>query len=217
MRRRALAGLAFAAAVLGLTVGHASSLGVSSQRLTAWHSATAVTCTPSTVTLSAVADATVDQASPGTPFGADPTLKVRAATILPLLELLDTNARTLVRFTLPTVPDLCSVTSATLRLNATSAVGGRTLAVLRASASWTEGAVTWATQPGTTGTAVTTASGTGWRSWTVTAHVIAMYGGADNGFVVRDTAESPLLQSYTQIFASRTAATDRPELVVTFG
>jgi large repetitive protein len=204
-------------AALTLAPGHAASLGVTSARLTGWHSAASVTCTPSTVTVSAAADATVDQAAASTAFGGDATLKVRAATILPLLTLLDTNARTLVRFTLPTVPDLCQVTGATLRLHASAAAGGRTLQVLRASAGWTEGTVTWATQPGTTGTAVTAASGTGWRTWTVTTHVTSMYAGTNNGFVVRDAAESPLLQSHEQFFDSRTAAADRPELVLTFG
>lgn len=218
MSRVAIAALALAAVSSGsLVAGHAASPGVTSQRLTGWKSATAVTCTPSSVTVAASADATVDQASPTTAHGAAATLKVRAETLLPLLTLLDTNARTLVRFTLPTVPDLCAVTGATLRLNASATAGSRTLEVLRASASWTEGTVTWATQPGTAGTAVTTASGTGWRSWTVTAHVNALYSGSNTGFVVRDANESPLLQSYEQVFASRTAGASQPELIVTFG
>lgn len=215
--RRATFLLVVVGAAVTLAPGHAASLGVGTQRLGGWHSATAVTCTPSSATVAATTDATVDQAAATTNYGSDPLLKVRAATILPVLTLLDTNARTLIRFPLPTVPDLCAVTGATLRLHAGAAAGGRTLEVLRATAAWTEGTVTWATQPGTTGTAVTTTSGSGWRTWTVTAHVTAMYSGSNHGFVVRDAAESPVLQSYQQDFAGRSAVADQPELVVTFG
>jgi len=214
---RTVAALGATVVVIAAGTAFAASLGVTSQKLTAWDSATSVTCTGSTVTVAAVADSTVDQAAPTTNYGSDTLLKVRAETLLPLLTLLDTNARTLVRFTLPTVPDLCSVTEAKLRLYASTSASGRTLDAFRAGAAWTEGTVTWNTQPATAGTAATTSSASGWREWTVTSHVTTMYSGSNNGFVVRDSAESPVLQSYEQRFNSRTNATDQPELVITFG
>jgi large repetitive protein len=108
------------------------------------------------------------------------------------------------------------VTSARLRLFATAADTGRTLQALRANASWAETTVTWTTQPATTGAAATVASATGWVEWTVTTQVTAIYVGANNGFLVRDAADGNAPQR-TSTFASREAAANRPELVVTFG
>ena len=99
------------------------------------------------------------------------------------------NQRALVHFALPAVPAGCTVTEANLRLNATSATNGRTLQAVALAAPWTEGAVSWSNQPATTGTAATTASGTGWREWTVTAQVNGMYTGANHGFLIRDASE----------------------------
>jgi hypothetical protein len=100
------------------------------------------------------------------------------------------NMRALVRFSLPAAPAGCVLSSATLRLYAASAAGGRTLQALRLAASWSEGGVTWNTQPATTGAAATTASGTGYREWDVGGQVQAMYTGANNGFLIRDAVEN---------------------------
>ena len=64
------------------------------------------------------------------------------------------NLRALVRFNLPAMPQGCSVESATLRIYAKSAASGRTLQAFQLGGSWTEGGVTWANQPATTGGAV---------------------------------------------------------------
>ena len=61
--------------------------------------------------------------------------------------------------------------------------------------------MTWSNQPATTGTAATTASGTGWRQWTVTAQVKAMYTGANHGFLIRDASEGT--GNAAQSFGSR--------------
>ena len=108
------------------------------------------------------------------------------------------------------------VQSATLRLYAASARNGRTLQALRVNASWTENGVTWGSQPATTGTAVTTPSGTGYRQRNVTAQVQAMFdAGANHGFLIRDANEN---QDHEQQFHSREKAPDNPpQLVVTYG
>ena len=192
----------------------AASLGVTSSKLTTWHSATAVVCNPSTVTASANADSYADQDNASSNFGTSTIMKVRAQlTVLGI----GGNSRALVRFTLPAIPDLCTVTGATLRLFASSSDSGRTLEAVRVNAAWTEGGVNWNNKPATTGTAVSVSSGSGYRSWAVTSMVTAMYSGTNNGFLVRDDAESPLLGAPEQRFNTREAASNPPELVITFG
>ncbi|NQV06545.1 DNRLRE domain-containing protein, partial [bacterium] len=84
------------------------------------------------------------------------------------------------------------------------------------SGSWSEGSVTWNTRPGYTGTAATTTSGPGWCSWTVTAHVGAMYSGTKNGFVLMDANAGSAFQ--WQIYWSReSGAANTPQLIVNWG
>jgi hypothetical protein len=166
-------------------------------------------CTnPGSQTVDADADAWVDQLLPLVNHGMDSSLFVRS-------ELLE-NRRALVSFPLPPVPSHCSVTLATLRLYAKSAEGTRILHAYQAAAAWTETGVTWDNQPPTTGDPAATPSGTGWREWTVTTQVQAMYSSSNYGFIVRDSVEDDLLPS-TQTFSSREDASDRPQLVITFG
>jgi large repetitive protein len=76
--------------------------------------------------------------------------------------------------------------------------------------------VTWANQPAAAGAAATVASGTGWREWSVAAHVQEMYGPAGNhGFLIRDATESG--GGFEQQFHSREMNENIPQLVVTFG
>jgi large repetitive protein len=118
---------------------------------------------------------------------------------------------------LPAVPAGCQVTTAKLRLYATSYKTGRTLQALRLFSSWTESGLTWSNQPQTTGPAATAASGAGYRELTVTSQVQAMYApGANHGFLVRDVTENGT--GLDQAFHSREKGTDNPpRLVVTFG
>jgi hypothetical protein len=77
--------------------------------------------------------------------------------------------------------------------------------------------VTWATQPATTGPAVEIPSGSakGWRTWTVTSQVAAMYAaGGGEGFLIRDKVEN---QDAEQQFFAREKALNIPQLVITFG
>jgi hypothetical protein len=130
------------------------------------------------------------------------------------------NQRALVGFTLPTKPSSCSVTAATLKLTDSTSDSGRSIDVLQISpsATWSETAVTWNTQPATTGTAATSSSLSGNQSWTVTSQVQAMYGstGPNNGFLLKDQTESSS-SAKTQVYSTREAATNKPTLEVTFG
>jgi hypothetical protein len=165
-------------------------------------------CTaPGTQTLTAVADSHVRQSNANTNYGTRTTMQVRAA---------NNNRRSLVRFTLPAIPNRCTVTAATLRLYVTAATAGRTYQAFRAAAAWTETGVTWNNQPATAGTAATvvTTGTPGWLQWTVTSQVQAMYP-TNNGFVIRDQTENGP-GSFTNTFSTREGAND-PQLVITFG
>lgn len=178
--------------------------------------AAALFCTnPGTQTVLANADAWLDQGSVNSNKGTDTILKVKSGSG-------SSNARTIVRFTLPAIPASCEVTDARLRLYAASATNGRTLQARRVTAgvpaNWVENTVTWANQPATSATDIaTTTSGAGYRQWTVLAQVQAMYSpGANNGFLVRDATENSAASPEQQLHA-RDKGSDPPQLVVTFG
>lgn len=160
--------------------------------------------------LIASADVQVKQGEPNLNFGTETVLRARSS--------LNNNRRSLLRFTLPTLPAGCTVTASTLRLYNSLPTSGRVISVYQAAATWNEGVATWNNQPGQAGTAVTsTAGATGWQTWTVTTHVIAQYT-TNNGFVLRDQTEDAGTQQQ-QEYHSREFATVslRPELIVTLG
>jgi hypothetical protein len=208
---------------LALALGAIGSVGLSAasfsaQKTNPSNTFTAATnfCTDTDVhTVTANRDTYVDQNSAATATGGSATaMNVQSRNS-------NRNQRVLVAFTLPSKPSTCSVATATLKLNApTTGDTGRTLEALQISpgASWSETTVTWNTQPATTGTAATTTSGTGTRSWTVTSQVQAMYGSTDpnNGFLVKDQSEGNN-PAKTQIYSTREAASNKPTLEVTFG
>ena len=121
------------------------------------------------------------------------------------------------RFDLPAVPAGCQITGAQLRLFAGGAVDGRTLQALRSTRPWTEGGVTWANQPATTGAAATDA--VGHRM----AGVVRDLGGpgdvlraATTDSSIRDASEGGA--GFQQQLHSREKAPDNPpQLVITFG
>jgi hypothetical protein len=156
------------------------------------------------------ADSYVDQSSPNSNFGTSSDLFVRSASG-------NSNRRTLVRFSLPTIPAGCNLAGATLRLYSTSAINGRTIDLYRAATAWTENAVTWNNAPATAGMATSRASGTGVNVWDATAQVQAMYAGTNNGFVVRDQTESSG-SNPQQAYQAReqTPNTQDPELQVSW-
>jgi hypothetical protein len=165
-------------------------------------------CTATTVTVSANADAWIDQNSSSNNFGSDSILKVQAKS--------SNNFRALVRFAMPTsIPSGCVVQSATLRLYAASWTNNRTLQALRINANWSENSVKWSNQPATTGTAATTSSGSGYRQWNVTAQVQAIYdAGANNGFLIRDATEGG--NGYEQQLHAKEKGENPPELLLSF-
>ena len=202
-----------AAAAVGL-----SGASFTSQSANPANTFTAATnfCTDTSLhTVTADRDTYVDQTNATTSTGGTgTTMNVQSRNS-------NRNQRALVGFTLPTKPAACSVVTATLKLNApTVADSGRTLEAsqILPSATWSETAVTWNTQPATTGTAATTTSATGLRSWTVTSQVQAMYGStnANNGFMIKDQTESSS-SAKTQTYSTREAASNKPVLEVTFG
>ena len=160
-----------------------------------------------TQTVAANEDAYVDENAPTANYGNAASLQIQSRQG-------GRNRRTLVHFSLPSAP-FCSVTSATLRLWATAATAGRTLQAYQAATPWTEGTVTWLTQPLATGSPSTTTSATGWIQFDVTAQAQLMFLGVNTGFVVKDAGESQNPAS-TQQFSSREAPTYQPELIITF-
>ncbi|TDD29679.1 DNRLRE domain-containing protein [Kribbella turkmenica] len=167
-------------------------------------------CTPTTVTVGAVADSWLLQSSGGQNYGTDSVLKVDTKS--------GANARAVVRFNLPAIPAGCQLLDAKLRLYATSYKSGRTLQALRLNGPWTETNVTWNNQPATTGTAATAASPTSNRyvEWSVVSQLQSMYAGGNHGFLIRDAVENG--GGSDQGFHSREKGTDNPpRLVFTFG
>jgi hypothetical protein len=197
---------AFVLSTAPVALGHAAGVPVTSGRLSTFRPTTLPpVCTSQTVV--AAADTWVNEQSSKTNYSTSASLTVQARN--------SQNARTLLHFTLPTTPAGCTLTSATLRLNNTSAATGRTVQVFRAGAAWTDSAVTWATMPAPAGTAVDAAAAVGWMQWTVTAHVQAMYTGSNNGFIVRDSSETGNT-IFTQSFDSMDG-TNKPQLVLQWG
>jgi hypothetical protein len=171
----------------------------------ATHTWTVVAPNCTTQTVSADADAWVDQASASNNSGSDTTLKL-------LSKGPSNNARALVRFTsLPAPPAGCELQSATLRLYASASAADRPLEAIRLASGWSETGVTWANQPATTGGVATTTSGLGYREWDVTSQVNAMTAASNHGFLIRDAAENAA--GSEQQFHSREKPTDRPQLV----
>lgn len=165
---------------------------------------------PGTQTLTADADAFLRQSSGGSNLGTSSTLRVQSSQIV----VVPDNERSVVHFALPSIPTYCTLTGATLRLNASSAAAARTIQAYRATATWSETVVTWNNQPGTAGPPATALSGTGWRTWDVLSQVQAMYSGTNAGFVIRDSVEGSLI-ARTQVYSSREGA-NPPELALTF-
>lgn len=127
------------------------------------------------------------------------------------------NQRAFVRFNLPAVPAGCGVAFAKLRLSASAASAGRTLNVQAPSAAWAEsggGGLTWTNQPAVTGTTQGAVAATGFVEWSVTDQVRGQY--TNNfGFRISDATEDDAT-GRTQTFSSREAASNTPQLLITF-
>jgi hypothetical protein len=167
-------------------------------------------CTPGSSTVTASADAWTSEASPSQNKGADSALYVASKNG-------NGDKRALVQFSLPTIPNGCTLSSATFELSAETATAGRTINVSRASAIWSGNTVTWANQPApVAGTAVSATAGTGWRSWTVTSLVQSHYTGSNTGFVVQDSLEGQSSEKQQKYRSIETGGTTKPKLTVSW-
>jgi hypothetical protein len=190
------------------TTGAAFSRTTSSSGNT-FQAMSAFPCTaPGTQTLISSADTYVRQNQATTNFGGAATLHVRSQNN-------GRNRRTLVQFVLPAIPNRCTITAATLRLNTTSLSAGRTYQAYRLASAWAETTVTWNTQPATSGAPATATTAAGWVPWTVTSIVQTMYASGNYGLLVKDQTEDAYPQATNQ-YSSRTGA-NPPQLVITFG
>lgn len=173
---------------------------------------------PGDTTLIATEDSHVRQDAPTDEFGSAEDLFVTSEETGILLKT-SRNRRTYVKFTLPTLPEACVIRAAALRLYAESAASGRTIQAFRAAGTWTEADLNWSNRPDPAGTAAISASGLGWRTWSVLAHVLAMSTpGSNHGFMLRDSTEDQSGQE--QRYSSREdndAQPNPPELVITIG
>ena len=164
-------------------------------------------------TITADKDTFLDQSNAAsTTNGGSPAMTVRSRSN-------SRNAYAVVGFTLPTKPSGCSVTSATLKVFATSAETPRTIEAYRVTSSWTEAGANWNNSPTFTTPATTSAAGTGLRSWTVTTQVQALYGSSNpnSGFLLKDQSNDAGGNGQTQTYSTREAASNKPTLEVTFG
>lgn len=170
---------------------------------------------PSGTTQSVVNDTFVDEADAATAQGGSTTLRVAAGSS-------SARAHTYLRFP-PLNPPLqphCTITSATLRLYATSSQGPGPIMVFRASTTWTSADNTWDTVPRPTpvGTGVGGAAGApGLHTWDVTELTKEVYAGTNDGYLVKYAAETdPARATIYESLDSLTVA-NRPQLVLTWG
>ena len=214
---RALAGAGLLAAVFGVGVAVAATLGVSSAALTVSTGPSSVAAT--TCTLNAAPnDSYVSQASAASNFGPATTLNVRSS--------LAANMRTFVQFTLTScsIPANALVTDAELKLFlSTAPTVSRTYDAHRVTASWAEGTITWTNQPAVAASATaSTATGTTASvtlKWNVTSDVQAFLDGtASNfGWRIKDQTEDSATARTGQFrSAEYTTATQRPALDITY-
>lgn len=196
------------AALLGLATsfGFATSLPVASRQLMVARPSQLPPACSGTATLTPVADAWIGEKKDKENHGTDQSIFVHSRTG-------GQNMRSLIRFDLSAIPAGCTVSRATLRLYATSADSSRVVDVYRVSGSWTETDVAWRNQPATVGAPASQPAGPGWRSWSVTVQVQAMFAGSNHGFLLRDETENNV--SDPQEYVSREgAAANRPQLIV---
>ena len=172
----------------------------------------------STITIRTNADALVLNATPTTNYGTWAWIGTRCQNADVVLSYLAfaTNG---------TLPGGAMVTSAKLWLydfsnSVGGALGTATDAVYRAnSASWTEAGITWSSQPGTLGGALSSKSlssnaGAGWVSWDVTAGWALK---PQLSFVLKDTSGySGAGNKYTEFYSKEQGQTYTPYLEVTY-
>ena len=217
---------------IGLSSGAAASMNLTSQNFTPYRTCT-VTATP--VTATAVVDATAQQASATTNFGATTSVTVSSGTAI--------NQRIYLKFDLtacsPAIPASAIIRLATLRLYMTAVPAAcRTMDVFKVTAAWTETVITWNNQPfgatinnpatasrsgsfnvGTTAGCQNLAAGVYVVGGTVTTDVAGFVSGASSnlGWMIRDDVEGSAT-TRTATFSAKELGTiaQEPQLVVTY-
>ena len=158
----------------------------------------------------------MDEVNPLENYLFETELGVRSgATEVQALQFVGENARTLVRFALPSDASDCELESATLRLWNSSPDETRSVEAVPLGGAWAESTLTWMNQPavlaGATPVAVPAPSAEGYQEWDVTGHVNAMVeAGVSHGWQIRDANENDVDGS-EQSYLSREMPQDPPE------
>ena len=202
------------ATIAGLaSLGFAASLGVTSRKLTVLQpSELPPVCSGTdTQTVDTTNDSWISQGSQNQNKGTDSAVYVMTKN--------SANERTLVGFSLPTLPPGCSVTSATLRLWNDAPSGTRVIQARRITSDWDENTVTWNNAPSTASLAADSQvpSSAGWQSWTVTGQVQAMYTNGAYGFQLRDKSEGCSCATQQKYLSLESGTSTDAELIVTWG
>jgi hypothetical protein len=164
-------------------------------------------CTGTSLTLSAVADAWLEQNSPTNNKGSDSILKVKSQRV--------DNFRALVRFATPQLPAGCRLVRVTLRLYADGSRTGRTLVAAPTNSSWSESSVNWRNQPQPIAPGVGVPSASGFVTWDLTPVAGSIISsGVAPSFVIMDSRED--VGNAEQSFFAREKRLRPPQLVLHF-
>ncbi len=161
------------------------------------------------VTLNAVADASVYSTAPGSNFGGDDTLTVSYVSIDTVQE-----AVSLVKFDLSSLPAGAVIDSAQLQLYLTSSAGANpvSIAAYYVTSAWSEYGVTWNSFPTANPVGVNASidAGAGYKSWGITSYAQAWQSGSNNGVYLRGPGSY-----FNRTFYSREAGTS-PRLLINY-
>ena len=152
----------------------------------------------STLTFTPTDDAYVSSGSPTRNYGNNTSLRVRASS---------TTLRSYLKFTISGVSG--TVTSAKLRLYVTDASTSGGSIYRAASDAWSEGTITWNTQPGTSGAALSTAGAATLGTWVEFDLGSSIAGNGTYSFVLSGGASDVVY------YSSSEASNNRPQLVIT--
>jgi hypothetical protein len=210
--------LAVLAAAAGLTAALAqttTTAAFTAQTDNGNTAATATTfCTSTGQTVYADADSTGYEQNATTKYGSNVSTGV--------ISLSGGDARVVLDFTLPSVPQHCAITGATLRLWVTSvSPTARTVEAYRVTpgSTWTEAGVDWNSLPTTVvetpATSTSLSAPLAWQEWVVTDLVKAMNPATERGFLLKDSDENAGTMQ-RQVYDSD-EGTNKPQLVVTWG
>ncbi len=170
---------------------------------------------PGSATLtSAAMDAPVYQSNPTTNYATYPSVGSISSQ--------GANARSLLKFNLPSLGAFCTFASATLSLYATSVAAGRPIDVFQVNPvapAWSDTTVTWQNQPGTTGSPASSNAPSApnvVQKWQIAGLLNAVRSaGVDNGLMIEDAAENSVT-SCSEYYDSN-EGTHPPQLALAWG